>query len=57
MAGQTQREAAGDSNLNQGRIGDANTVLDWAPDLAPNVVAGTLSGSVATLAYWALSRH
>ncbi|MHB1432006.1 MAG: hypothetical protein ACYCVZ_07815 [Streptosporangiaceae bacterium] len=40
MAGQSTR-AAGEANLlQQGRINEANQVLDWAPDLIPNVVAG-----------------
>jgi ParB-like chromosome segregation protein Spo0J len=47
LNGVTQRKAAADSNLNQGRIGDAFTVLDWAPDKAAEVIAGLTPLSVA----------
>jgi RNase H-fold protein (predicted Holliday junction resolvase) len=40
LAGISQRDGAQRFNLNQARIGQANTVLDYAPDLADQVVAG-----------------
>lgn len=40
MSGQSTREAESGANLLHGRINEANQVLDWAPDLVPNVVAG-----------------
>jgi ParB-like chromosome segregation protein Spo0J len=38
--GLSQREAAERFKLNQARIGQANTILDYAPDLAEAVAAG-----------------
>jgi hypothetical protein len=42
MNGQSAREAEAESgtNLYHSRLVEANQVLDWAPDLVPNVVAG-----------------
>jgi len=40
LAGISQRDGAQRFKLNQARIGQANTVLDYAPDLADQVFAG-----------------
>jgi ParB/RepB/Spo0J family partition protein len=43
VTGQTQREVAAAQKLSTGRVGQAATVLDHAPDLANAVVAGARS--------------
>lgn len=42
VSNQTQREMAEATGLNSGRIGHAKTVLDYAPELADAVTAGTM---------------
>jgi ParB-like chromosome segregation protein Spo0J len=51
--GLTQREGAERFKLNQSRIGQANTILDHAPDLADQVVAGTFAFDAA----WAEAKN
>ena len=46
LTGKTQRDVA-DTNLYQTRVAQAATILDWAPDEAPAVLAGAKAFSAA----------
>jgi hypothetical protein len=47
LNGQSTRQAEGVANLQQGRVSQANVVLDWAPDLADAVVTRGMPFSAA----------